>query len=161
MMQSSQRPLAIIPFGSPGSGKSTILNSLAGTPQYFKSSKTSASGCTQEIKRFDGPAFGLSSNPLLRIYDAPGVGDPMIPLANIVADIKVSIGENNIDASLIVIKAQDYRTGIEQMIAVKVISKFFKNFDSRHVFLIITHADVEKPSDDFIADKLASFKTIG
>lgn len=77
------------------------------------------------------------------------------------ADIKVSIGSNNIDASLIVIKAQDYRTGLEQMIAVKAISKFFKNFDARHVFLIITHADVEKPSDDFIAEKLAAFNKIG
>ena len=84
-----------------------------------------------------------------------------IPLANIVADIKVQIGSNNIDASLIVIKAQDYRTGLEQMISIKAISKFFKNFDSRHVFLIITHADVKKPSDDFIAEKLAAFKKIG
>ena len=84
-----------------------------------------------------------------------------IPLATIVGDIKESIGSNNIDASLIVIKAQDYRTGLEQMIAVKAISKFFKNFDSRHVFLIITHADVKKPSDDFIAEKLAAFKKIG
>jgi len=157
MMQSSQRPLAIIPFGGPGSGKSTILNGLAGTPQYFRSSETSATGETQNIRRFDGPAFGVSSNPLLRIYDAPGVGDMNIPLGKIVADIKESIGSNNIDASLIVIKAQDYRTGLEQMIAVKAISKFFKNFDSRHVFLIITHADVKKPSDDFIAEKLSSF----
>jgi GTP-binding protein EngB required for normal cell division len=76
-----QRPLAIIPFGGAGSGKSTVLNGLAGTPDYFKSSKTSASGQTQEIKRFEGPAFGLASNPLLRIYDAPGVGDINIPLA--------------------------------------------------------------------------------
>ena len=45
--------------------------------------------------------------------------------------------------------------------AVKAISKFFKNFDSRHVFLIITHADVKIPSDDFIAAKLAAFKNIG
>jgi ethanolamine utilization protein EutA (predicted chaperonin) len=73
----------------------------------------------------------------------------------------VSIGSNNIDASLIVIKAQDYRTGLDQLISVKAISKFFKNFDARHVFLIITHADVEKPSDDFIAGKLAAYKQYG
>ena len=51
--------------------------------------------------------------------------------------------------------------GIDQIISVKIISKFFKKFDSRHVFLIITHADIEKPSDDFIAEKIAAFKNIG
>jgi GTP-binding protein EngB required for normal cell division len=30
--------LAIIPFGGPGSGKSTILNGLAGKPGHFKNS---------------------------------------------------------------------------------------------------------------------------
>ena len=99
---------------------------------------------------FEGPAFGLSSNPLLKIYDIPAVDGTYLPLSNIVADIKVSIGSNNIDASLIVIKGHDYRVGLEQMIAIKVISKFFKNFDSLRVFLIITHADVDKPDDDLI-----------
>jgi GTPase Era involved in 16S rRNA processing len=28
--------LAIIPFGAPGSGKSTVLNGLAGIPGHFK-----------------------------------------------------------------------------------------------------------------------------
>ena len=151
----------MIPFGAPGSGKSTVLNGLAGIPGHFKNTQTTASGQTQEIKSFEGPAFGIRSNPVIKIYDAPGVGDINLPLSQIVADIKVSIGSNNIDASLFVIKAQDYRMDLQQTIAIKVISKFFKNFDSRHVFLIITHADVETPTDDFIAGKLAAYKQYG
>ena len=50
---------------------------------------------------------------MLKIYDAPGVGDINLPLTTIVADIKVSIGSNNIDASLFVIKAQDYRMDLQ------------------------------------------------
>ena len=134
---------------------------LAGIPGYFKNIQTTASGQTQEIKSFEGPAFGLSSNPVIKMYDTPGVGDINLPISTIVADIKVSIGSNKIDASLFVIKALDYRMDIQQTIAIKVISKFFKNFNSRHVFLIITHADVDTPSEEFIAGKLEAFKKYG
>jgi GTP-binding protein EngB required for normal cell division len=114
MMQSKpQRPLAIIPFGAPGAGKSTILNGLAGIPGYFKNTNTCEPGQTKEIKSFEGPAFGISTNPLLKIYDAPGVGDITLPLSKIVDDIKNTIGSNNIDASLFVIRAQDYRMDIQ------------------------------------------------
>lgn len=37
----------------------------------------------------------------------------------------------------------------------------YKNFYSRHVFLIITHADIDYPSDDFITRKLKAFKQYG
>jgi hypothetical protein len=36
-----------------------------------------------------------------------------------------------------------------------------KNFYSRHVFLIITHADIDYPRDDFITRKLIAFKQNG
>ena len=74
------RALSIIPFGGPGSGKSNILNKLIGKLDYFKSSKTTESGETKKISSFQGPAFNLEGKPLLRIFDAPGVGDYNIPL---------------------------------------------------------------------------------
>jgi ribosome biogenesis GTPase A len=41
----------IIPIGAPGSGKSTVLNTLAGKYQ-FKASNTAASGETKEISSY-------------------------------------------------------------------------------------------------------------
>ena len=93
-------PLKIIPFGAPSSGKSTVLNGLAGRPGYFTQN--------QEIKCFEGPAFGISSNLQLTLYNTPGI-DFKVPTSEIITDITASIGGNNIDASLFVIKATDYR----------------------------------------------------
>ena len=84
-----------------------------------------------------------------------------LPIAQIVADIKVSINNQPIDAALIVLKATDYRTDIQQVISVKIISKFFKNFEHKKVYMVITHCDVEKPTDEFITDKLAAFNNYG
>ena len=41
------RPLAIMPFGAAGTGKSTILNGLAGKPGHFKNSNTCEPGETK------------------------------------------------------------------------------------------------------------------
>jgi hypothetical protein len=78
----------------------------------------------------------------LRLYDAPGVCDLELPLARIVADIKVTIGSDKpIDAALIFLKASDYRMNMEQTVAIKIISKFFQDFEPKKVFMVITHTD--------------------
>jgi GTP-binding protein EngB required for normal cell division len=107
------RPLSMVPFGGPGSGKSTSLNMLVGQVGFFKSSKTTKTGQTQEISSFKGPAFGISGMPTLHVFDAPGVGDSELPIVQIVADIKKTIGTDQpIDAALIVLKSLDFRMDI-------------------------------------------------
>ncbi len=76
----STRPYTIIPFGQCGTGKSNLLNILIGIPNKFKSSKTAASGETKVIGSHQGPAFGQQGNKLLKVYDAPGVGDMELSL---------------------------------------------------------------------------------
>jgi hypothetical protein len=115
---------------------------LAGKPGFFKNSKTTRSGQTQKITNHVGPAFGIQGQPDLKLFDAPGVGDYNLPLAAIVADIKCSIGSDQpIDAALIVVQGTDYRMTPQQTMAIKCISKFFKSFESRKVFMVITHCD--------------------
>ena len=79
MMQSS-RPLSVFPIGGAGAGKSTILNHLIGKPGHFLSSRSTESGVTKKISAYEGNAFNQLSKPLLKIFDAPGVGDHNIPL---------------------------------------------------------------------------------
>ena len=86
------RAITMIPFGAPGSGKSNLLNKLIGMEGRFLSSRIATSGLTQNISFQEGPAFGMQGNPLLRVYDAPGVGDFNIPMPMIVADIKLNVG---------------------------------------------------------------------
>jgi hypothetical protein len=63
-----------------------------------------------------------------------------------------------IDAALIVLKSTDYRMDIQQTIAIKMVGKYFENFDARKVFLVLTHCDIERPTDEFIADKISAYK---
>ena len=112
-MRSAAKPKSIIPFGAPGAGKSNILNKLIGMEGRFVSSRSAVSGLTQNITYQEGPAFGKPGNPLLRVYDTPGVGDFNIPMPHIVADIKISIGSKQcFDAALVVLKMTDYRASI-------------------------------------------------
>ena len=156
------RPLSMIPIGGPGAGKSTVLNFLIGIPQTFKSSRTSASGETKKISSKQGRAFNKEDQPMVKIFDVPGVGDQNIPLQQIVADIKLSIGsENPIDAAMLVVKSSDYRMDIQQTISIKMIGKYFENFDAKKVFLVYTHCDMQKPTDKEIVDKIAAYKQYG
>ena len=75
------------------------------------------------------------------------------------ADIKLSIGsENPIDAAMLVVKSSDYRMDIQQTISIKMIGKYFENFDAKKVFLVYTHCDMQKPTDKEIVDKIAAYK---
>ena len=152
---SSPRPLTLIPFGSPGAGKSNLLNKLIGQAKRFESSRCANSGLTKSISFEQGPAFGREGNPLLRVYDAPGVGDFNIPLPQIVADIKVSIGSKQLfDAALIVVKMTDYRATIQEMFAIKAITKLLCEYKPENIFMVITHCDLEDPPDELILGKL-------
>ncbi|CDW72080.1 UNKNOWN [Stylonychia lemnae] len=154
--------LTLIPFGAPGSGKSCILNLLCGIQGKFLSSKTARSGCTQNIDFIECQAFGSHPSINLKLYDGPGVGDFKICLDQIVLDIKLKIGHSQtFDGALIVIKSTDYRISVQETMAIKATVKFFSNFSPKHVFLIITHCDIESPTDDFIQEKLEMFKQYG
>ena len=85
------------------------------------SSSAVTSGVTKKISFEEGPAFGIKGNPLLRVYDFPGVGDTELLMIDIIDDIKNSIGsKRNIDAALVVLKITDYRTSIQEMFAICV-----------------------------------------
>jgi len=36
---------------------------------------------------------------------------------------------------------------IQQTISIKMVGKFFANFEAKKVFIIFTHCDIEKPKD--------------
>ena len=85
-----------------------------------------------------------------------------LPLAEILADIKNNIGsKQNIDAALVVLKITDYRTSIQEMYAIKTISKMIDNSKSDDTFMILTHCDIQDPSEELIKGKLASFAKYG
>ena len=156
------RPITLIPFGSPGAGKSNLLNKLIGKEGRFESSRATNSGLTKNISYEQGPAFGKPGNPLLRVYDAPGVGDFNIPLPQIVADIKVSIGsKQHFDAALVVVKMTDYRATIQEVFAIKAISKLLVDYKPENIFMVVTHCDLEDPPEELIKGKLQSFKETG
>ena len=152
----------MIPFGAPGSGKSNLLNMLVGIPGRFASSSSACSGLTQEISFYEGPAFGKSGQRQLRVYDAPGVGDFNIPMGKIIENIMDSVGSKQwFDAALIVIRSTDYRLSVQEMIAIKAIAKLLIDHQPQNIFLIITHCDLQYPSDDLVLGKVASFKKYG
>lgn len=106
----SSRPLSIIPFGAPGSGKSNLLNFLVGQPGFFKSSKNSSSGETKKISFCYAQVIGKSGIKIIQAWDAPGMGDLERSLNAIVEEIKATIGpEMLFDALIMVVKATDYR----------------------------------------------------
>ena len=138
------------------------MNNLCGIEGKFLSSNSASSGVTQDFQKLECKAFGNSENVRLKLIDSPGVGDFNICLDEIVLKIKLKIGHNEvIDGALIVIKSTDYRITAQETIAIKAVLKFFSNFSSRHVFLVITHCDKFDPTDDFIAEKLEMFKRWG
>ena len=151
-MGNQPRPFTMIPFGAPGVGKSNLLNKLLGR-YAFESSSEVTSGVTKDISFGQGPAFGIEGNPLLRVYDLPGVGD---------IDIKRKIGtEQEIDAALVVVKLTDVRTSIQEMYAIKSIRTMIDNVEPKNTFMILTHCDLLKPSEEVISGKLGSFNRYG
>jgi len=68
-----------------------------------------------------------------------------------IADIKNKIGsKRNIDAALVVLKRNDYRNNIQDIYAIKTISRMLDNSHPDNVFMILTHCDIERPSEKFI-----------
>ncbi len=62
---------------------------------------------------------------------------------------------------MIVIKIFDYRASVQEVIALKAIKNFFDNFTPRQVFCIVTHCDLEVPSEEVLKGKMDSFKKWG
>ena len=52
----------------------------------------------------------------------------------------------------------DYRASIQEVISGKAIKKFLANVDESRLFLVLTHCDIEMPTQDFIGRKLDSIK---
>ena len=99
---------------------------------------------------------------MLRVYDAPGVGDFNIPMGDIIQNIMQTVGSKQcFDAALIVVRSTDYRLSVQEMIAIKAIAKLLIDHKPQNIFLIITHCDKQYPSDDLVMGKVASFKKYG
>ena len=85
-----------------------------------------------------------------------------LPISDILDDIQNTIGsKQKLDAALVVLKLTDYRTSIEEAFAIKTISKMIDNAKPDNTFMILTHCDLVKPSEEFIQGKLDSFKEYG
>lgn len=109
-----------MPFGSAGCGKSTLCNFLldGNNSARFKSSKTTAGGETKTISAQIGFALGKANGRCVKVFDIPGIGDPELPLADWVNEVKTKISTSEkIDMALIVLKAQDYRITLEEIMA--------------------------------------------
>lgn len=90
------------------------------------------------------------------------MGDVDLPIAQIIADIKGNItSQQKIDAALVVLKITDYRTTIQEMYAIKTISTMIDKAKPENTFMILTHCDINKPSETLISGKLSSFKKYG
>ena len=135
---------------------------MLGNPGTFKASKTTAGGETREIKSVTGTSFNESGGLRIEITDSPGVGDPELPILQIINSIHSNIGhDKTFDAILMVIKESDYRASLQEIMSCKAITKFFTDFDPSRVFLIITHCDKSMPNEDFIMGKLKSLEKWG
>ena len=85
-----------------------------------------------------------------------------LPIVQILADVKSNIGpKEKLDAALVVLKMTDYRTSIQEMYAIKTISRMIDNSKPDNTFMILTHCDIDKPSEKLISGKLNSFKKYG
>jgi hypothetical protein len=90
------------------------------------------------------------------------VGDTKLPMIKIITDIKnIITSKQNIDAALIVLKKYDYRDTIQELYAIRTITKMIANSKAEDTFIVVTHCDKEKPSEEFITGKLNSFKEYG
>ena len=84
----------------------------------FKSSKTTAGGETKTISAQIGSALGKVDGKAIKTFDIPGIGDPELPLADWVTEVKAKISTSEkIDMALIVLKAQDYRITLEEIMS--------------------------------------------
>ena len=120
----------VVPFGSAGCGKSTLCNFLLDGKNSgrFKSSKTTAGGETKTISAQSGFALGKANSKQIKVFDIPGIGDPELPLSEWVTEIKNKLlTSENIDMALIVLKAQDYRITLEEIMSLQAMSKFLEN----------------------------------
>ena len=60
--------------------------------------------------------------------------------------------------ALMVIKATDFRMGIEQIVVAKAMKKFLENLAPKSTFLCLTHCDESPPKPKFIKEKLEAIK---
>lgn len=82
-------------------------------------------------------------------------------MAAMMADIKDKIGsKQNIDAVLLVLKRTDYRKTFQEQFAIKTVQRWLANSKSDNIFMILTHCDKEKSSEEFILRKLDSLNSI-
>ncbi len=65
------------------------------------------------------------------------------------------------DAGIIILKATDNRFLLEEMLAIKVITNFFKKVNPICCWLCITHCDLINPDDNFIKSKIGNIEKYG
>lgn len=164
IQQKLATPFVIVPFGGPGTGKSTLSNFLVDGEDSgkFKASDTCEGSETKEVTFHKGWALGDKSlKKMVQVYDVPGLGAPDLPLEDFVDEIKKGLTDKqNIDMALLVFKATDKRLSAEQLISTKAMSRFLDGLKPENVFMVLTHCDLAKPKEDWIWKKLGSINKL-
>ena len=150
----------IVPFGGTGVGKSTVCNILLDGEDVgtFKTSEITDGGETKFVTSGVGWALGdRNFRRRVQVFDVPGLADPDLPIEQWVQEIWDTIpSSQNIDMALMVIKANDYRMSIEQIITAKAMKKFVDHLQPTCTFICFTHCDTEEPKEKYVREKLAS-----
>jgi ribosome biogenesis GTPase A len=113
----TEKSYVIVPFGGPGSGKSTLCNFLIDGKNSgkFKTSDTTDGSETTEITHHTNWILGDKKlKKKVQIFDTPGLGAPDLTIDDWVGAVKEGVPENQqIDMALVVLKATDKRMGFE------------------------------------------------
>ena len=95
--------------------------------------------------------------PLL-IFDIPGFGDGKIDISAMATKISSKCSSEKFDACLLVLKSLDYRISFQEVCALRSMKKFFDGFTAKRFFAVFTRCDIQMPDEDWIQNRLATFK---
>ena len=82
----------------------------------------------------------------IKIIDTPGMGDPELPLDVLCKDIDEKLQGEVIDIVMVVIKANDYRRDVKQLMAIEFIVEFVDMLQKENTIMIMTHCDQSPPT---------------
>ena len=81
----------------------------------------------------------------IKLIDTPGLGDPELPMDELCENIDNELDGQNIDIVLCVIKSDEYRFDIKQMMTIEFIGEFVNDLKKENIILVLTHCDQAVP----------------